>query len=147
MFGEIKVGLFAAPSQTRALLDQKVRSLDTIDDFWYNRLDEGGDWPRQIACADLYAEYLKVAAQIGVGRKRGQAEFGKRLVTLVPGLRKFRPAIEVAPGVTKQVWCYEVPPLHECRAAFDELLGQPVDWPSLPPAKRAQQAPPDDAPI
>lgn len=143
-----QVDLWHLP-QTRALLDQKVRSFDTIDDFWYNRLDDGSDWPRQITCAELYGEYIKAAAQIGVGRKRGQAEFGKRLAKLVPGLRRFRPAIEVAPGVTKQVWCYEIPPLDECRAAFDELLGQPVDWPALPPGEgeRAQQVPDDGVPI
>jgi hypothetical protein len=141
-----QVDLWHLP-QTQALLEQKVRSLDTIDDFWYNRLDDGSDWPKQIVCADLYAEYLKAAAQIGVGRKRGQAEFGERLAKLVPGLRKFRPAIEVAPGVTKQVWCYEMPPLDECRAAFDELLGQPIPWPALPPGEgeRAQYVALDDA--
>jgi hypothetical protein len=140
-----QVDLWHLP-QTQALLDQKVRSFDTIDDFWYNRLDDGNDWPERIVCDDLHAEYLKAAAQIGVGRKRGPAEFGKRLAKLVPGLRKTRPAIEVAPGVMKQRWCYEIPPLHECRAAFDELLGQPIPWPALPPGEgeRAQHMPLDD---
>lgn len=143
-----KVDLWRLP-QTQALLDQKVRSLDTIDDFWYNRLYAGDDWPMRIVCGDLYAEYLKAAAQIGVGRKRGQAEFGKRIAKLVPGLRRHRPVIEAAPGVTKQVWCYDIPPLHECRTAFDELLGQPVDWPALPPGggERAQDMPDDGVPM
>ena len=34
-----------------------------------------------------------------------------------------QPAIETEPGVTRRVWCYEMPLLDECRAAFDELLG------------------------
>lgn len=137
-----QVDLWHIP-QTHALLEQKIRSLDTIDDFWYNRLHEGGDWSKQIVCADLHAEYLKAT---GVGRKRGPAEFGKRLAKLVPGLHKFRPAIEVGPGLTKQAWCYEMPPLDECRAAFDELLGQRVDWPALPPGEgeRRQESPVDD---
>jgi len=130
-FDPTQVDLWHLP-QTQALLEQKVRSLDTIDDFWFNRLHEGGEWPKQIACDNLYAEYLKVASQIGVGRKRGPAEFGKRLTKLVPDLRRFRPAIEVDPGVTKRIWCYEMPSLDVCRAAFDVLLGQPVDWPALP---------------
>jgi hypothetical protein len=133
-FDLTQVDLWRLP-QTQALLDQKVRSLDAIDSFWFNRLHEGDDWPSRIVCADLYAEYLKAAAQIGIGRKRNQAEFGKRLAQLVPGLRKPRPAIEVAPGVMKQVWCYEMPPLDECRAAFDELLGQPFDWPAPSPGE------------
>jgi hypothetical protein len=121
-------------------LEQKVRSLDTIDDFWYNRLHDGDNWPDRVVCAELHAEYLKAATQIGVGRKRGPAEFGARLAKLVPGIRKNRPAIETEPGVTRRVWCYEMPSLHDCRAAFDELLGQPVDWPALSPGEgeRAQ---------
>jgi hypothetical protein len=124
--------------QTQALLEQKIRSLDTIDDFWFNRLHEGGEWPSRIVCDHLYSEYLKA---IGVGRKRGTAEFGKRLAKLVPDLRKIRPAMETEPGVMKRVWCYELPSLDECRAAFDDLLGQPVPWPALPPGEgeRAQQ--------
>ena len=31
--------------QTKALLDQKLRSLDPIDDFWFNRLWEGSLMP------------------------------------------------------------------------------------------------------
>jgi hypothetical protein len=134
-----QVDLWHLP-QTQALLEQKVRSLDTIDDFWFNRLHEGDEWPTQIVCDHLHEEYLKSASQIGVGRKRGKAEFGKRLAKLAPALRKFRPVIEVEPGVTKRVWCYEMPSLDECRASFDELLGQPVDWPALSPGEgeRAQ---------
>jgi hypothetical protein len=140
-----QVDLWHAP-QTRALLEQKLRSFDTIDDFWFNRLHEGDNWPNRIICADLHADYLKSATQIGVGRKRGPAEFGARLTKLVPGLRKIRPAIETEPGVTRRVWCYEMPSLDDCRAAFDELLGQPVDWPALSPGEgeRAQHGRPDD---
>jgi hypothetical protein len=143
-----QVDLWHLP-QTQALLDQKVRSLDTIDDFWYNRLYEGDDWPKIIVCDELYDQYLKASSRIGIGRKRGSAEFGKRLAQLVPGLRKPRPSIEVAPGVMRQRWCYEIPPLHECRAAFDELLGQPIVWPALSPGEgeRAQHPPLDDEPI
>ncbi|TYO60787.1 hypothetical protein FXV83_41960 [Bradyrhizobium hipponense] len=143
-----QVDLWHLP-QTQALLEQKIRSLDTIDDFWFNRLHEGGEWPQQIACDLLYAEYLKAASQVGVGRKRGAAEFGKRLAKLVPDLRRFRPAIEVDPGVVKRVWSYDMPSLDECRAAFDDLLGQPVDWPALPPERgeRAQPEADDFAPM
>lgn len=131
--------------QTPALLEQKIRSLDSIDDWWFNRLHEGSEWPDRIVCDDLYSGYLKA---IGVGRKRGPAEFGKRLAKLVPDLRKIRPAMEVEPGVMKRVWCYEMPSLSECRATFDELLGQPVSWPALPSGEgeRAQHSGSDDVP-
>ncbi|UGA44082.1 DUF5906 domain-containing protein [Bradyrhizobium quebecense] len=130
--------------QTPALLEQKIRSLDSIDDWWFNRLHEAGDWHTQIEIDDIYKEYLD---SIGVGRKRGKAEFGKRLTKLVPNLRKVRPTMEVAPGVMDRVRCYELPSLDECRAAFDDLLGQPVPWPPFLPreGERAKQsADPDD---
>lgn len=144
-FDLTKVDLWRLP-QTKALLEQKIRSLDTVDDFWFNLLHEGDNWRDRVVCADLHAEYVKAAAQVGVARKRSPAEFGARLAKLVPGIRKNRPAIEMEPGVTRRVWCYEMPSLHDCRAAFDELLGQPVDWPALSPGegKRAQYGPSDD---
>jgi hypothetical protein len=144
-FDLTQVDLWRLP-QTKGLLEQKIRSLDTIDDWWFNRLHEGNDWPERIPCDHLYADYLKGASQLGVGRKRGSAEFGKRLAQLVPDLRRNRPTIEVDPGVVKRVWCYSMPSLDACRAAFDELLGQPVDWPALSSERggRAQQSESDD---
>jgi hypothetical protein len=59
-----QVDLWHLP-QTEALLDQKVRSLDPIDDFWYNRLYEGDDWPNIIMCEELYDQYLKASSRIG----------------------------------------------------------------------------------
>jgi hypothetical protein len=138
--------------QTQALLDQKVRSLDPIDDFWYNRLWEGtllhGDsaWRERVVKADLYAEYLKDSTRIGIGRKRNNADFGKRLIKLVPGIRESRPAVETEQGIVKRLWSYDLPSLRDCRAAFDETLGQPIDWPALSPGEgeRAQYDPADE---
>lgn len=134
------VDLWSLP-KTEALLDQKIQSLDSIDGFWYNRLYEGGEWPERIVCDHLYNDYLKASAQIGVGRKRGSAEFGKRLMRLVPGIEKQRPAMETDPGVTRRVYCYEMPSLDKCRAAFDDVLGQPVAWPALSPGEGERSAP------
>jgi hypothetical protein len=133
-----QVDLWHLP-QTKALLEQKIRSLDTVDAFWFDRLHEADKWPQVVTCDKLHDEYLKAATQVGAGRKRGRAEFGKRLKELVPGLRKPRPTMEVAPGVTDRVWCYEFPSLHDCRTAFDELIGQPVDWPA-PSQERGERA-------
>jgi hypothetical protein len=126
--------------QTHALLEQKIRSLEPIDDFWYNRLLDGGDWKSSVVCSEFYAEYLKHCAQIGIGRKRSQAEFGARLAKLIPDLRKSRPALEVEPGVVRRTWCYEIPSLDECRRAFDEIVGQHVSWPALPPGEGERTA-------
>lgn len=142
--------------QTKALLDQKLRSLDPIDDFVFNRLWAGswlhGDdaWRGTVVRDDLYAEYLKDASRMGIGRKRSSADFGKRLKKLIPGIGDIRPSVEREPGVVKRTWCYSMPSLDECRTAFDKCVGQPIDWPALPPGEgeRAQHASwDDDAPV
>lgn len=130
-----KVDLWTIP-KTRALLDQKIRSFDPVDGFWYNCLLDGAllagdsDWSERVVSSALHNEYIKASAQMGIGRKRSPAEFGARLHKLVPNLRKVRISAEVAPGVAGRPWCYEIPPLTECRAAFDAILGQTVDWPA-----------------
>jgi hypothetical protein len=136
------VDLWQIP-QTKALLDQKIRSFEPIEDFWYNRLIDGGDWPSRIVCADMYADYLKHCAQVGVGRKRSPAEFGVRIAKLIPDLRKVRPVVETEPGVTRRTWCYEIPSLCDCRHAFDEMIGQSVPWPALPSGEGEREQWPD----
>jgi Family of unknown function (DUF5906) len=137
------VDLWQIP-KTRALLEQKLRSFDPIDDFWYNRLHDCEHWPSRVICADLHAEYLKASTQIGIGRKRGPAEFGARIAKLAPGIRKTRPTIEMEPGVMRRVWCYDMPSLNECRAAFEELLSQVIDWPALSPGEGERGEKPAD---
>ncbi|WP_445493363.1 primase-helicase family protein [Rhodopseudomonas sp. RCAM05734] len=90
-FDLASVNLWKIP-QTKALLDQKLQSLDSINDFWFNRLHDGllvsedDSWREQVIKADFYSAYLKDSARIGIGRKRGEAEFWKRMLKLAPGL-------------------------------------------------------------
>jgi Family of unknown function (DUF5906) len=135
--------IFRIP-QTKALLDQKLRSLDPIDDFWFNRLwagtllqgDEG--WGCRVVRDDLYGEYLKDAARMGIGRKRSSADFGKRLRKLAPSVADSRPAIE-REGIVKRLYCYDIPSLLECRQAFEKIMGQLIDWPPLPPGESERE--------
>ncbi len=145
------VDLWRVP-RTNALLDQKLRSLDPIDDFWFNRLNDGAQtsdhdgWRDRVAASDLYAEYIKATSTIGIGRKRSPAEFGMRLHKLVPGLQKNRPQRETSPGAMGRVWTYQMPSLTDCRSAFDRMLGQAVDWPALSPeeGERGTKSPADE---
>lgn len=119
--------------RTKALLEQKVRSLDPLDSWWLTRLMDGSptrkmsEWQEMVTIEALYADYLHTADDIGVGRKRDRATFGARLFKLAPGLRKRR-----APRIESEVrpWCYELPPLDGCRASFETLFGQYIDWPA-----------------
>jgi hypothetical protein len=121
---------------TMALFEQKVRSFDSIESWWFGRLSEGAPtrafdgWPATIATQALFDDYVRTSDIVGVGRKRDQTSFGMKLAKLVPSLERTRPRIEIEPGSTKRVWLYSLPPLDCCRAAFEELVAQEVVWPA-----------------
>jgi hypothetical protein len=122
-----------------------LRSLDQIDDFWFNRLWEGTllhtspDWRATVPKAAFYEEYVKHVARLGISRKRSQVDFGRRLNQLAPGLRDARPVIANENGVAERVWCYNIPALDACRAAFEDLLNQSVDWPPPPEGESSER--------
>ena len=123
--------------RTRALLEQKLRSLDPIENWFFNRLwsgmitSETPGWAATITCAVLHADYIRAASLSGIGRKRSDAEFGLKLAKLLPELKHIRPREADSNGVTRRVWKYEMPSLDDCRSAFDDLVGQSVDWPAM----------------
>lgn len=120
--------------RTAALLEQKMRSLDSIDSWWMERCAAGattvkGDtWQRVIPVETLHDDYLLQADKVGVRRKSEQTAFGIRMNKLVPGLTKTRIHIEVSPAVMRRAWCYQLPPLEVCRAALVDDMGQEIDW-------------------
>lgn len=124
--------------KTAALLDQKMRSFDPLESWWFNRLIAGaqtrglGTWQPEVACNLLYDDYLKFCDGIGAGRKRDPATFGRRLTKHVPGLAKARPRRALADGQQLRIQCYIFPDLAACREAFDRIVGQPCEWPVLP---------------
>ncbi len=116
---------------TEALLEQKVRSLDSVDAWWLQRLIEGsptrgGDmWPHSIPVDALSDDYIACSDRIGIKRRAMDSELGTKLHKLMPSLTKSRPYD--ADG--KRRWCYVLPPLHEARASFDAAMSQAISWP------------------
>lgn len=149
-----KVNLRQIP-RTAALLEQKIRSFDQIEQWWYNRLFDGNilrnveGWPAQVAKQAVFADYLHAANEAGISRKRSAADLGMKLAKLVPGLRDCRPRISADDGAATRQWCYVVPPLDECRTAFEALLGQALPWPaaSLAGESEREKAPDDVVPL
>jgi hypothetical protein len=119
--------------RTAALLEQKIRSFDPLDVWWYNRLQDGtatrgaSEWQTLVTTEGLFSDYLKSAEEMGVGRKRDRATFGSRLLKIVPAITKTRPRSE---GEDRRPWYYRLPSLADCRQAFEDMVGQPVDWPA-----------------
>lgn len=128
-----KVNLRQIP-KTEALLEQKMRSLDTVESWWNERLRDGTtkrggtEWVQQVSIDAMFNDYVAVSDKIGVKRKADKVSFGMKLGKLVPGLATSRPWMTNEHNVRERTRCYVLPSLAQCRAAFDELLGQAIAW-------------------
>ncbi len=120
--------------RTQALLDQKLRSLDSVDSYWFGRLWEGTsttdntEWLLQLPTSALYQDYVKVATQIGERRRQTSSQFGERIIRL--GARKIRPANTTQEGSAYRPYHYYLPALSEARRVFERLVNQSIKWPS-----------------
>jgi hypothetical protein len=120
--------------RTEGLLEQKFRSLDTVESWWLERLFDGVAlrgaevWPREIQVDKLFDDYLASAEKIGVKRKSEKVVFGIKMAKLVPGAAKVRRFVEESPSAVSRPWHYQLPPLAECRAVFESAVGQPITW-------------------
>jgi len=119
---------------TEALLEQKLRSLDSVDAWWLQRLMEGApvkgaaEWPGSVAKEALHDDYVAYADRIGVKRRSTESEMGMKLRRLIPDLSEYRPYDE---AVSRRRRHYVLPPLIDAREAFSRALSQPMDWPDV----------------
>jgi hypothetical protein len=131
-FDLASVNLRSVP-KTAALFDQKVASLNTEQSWWVDVLHRGQlPWGTGFAngCSKdlLFDRYIDHANKRGVRRRSIQTQIGMFLSKMVPGLRA-----RVAPyrgynGVEMQGGIYEFPSLEICRASFEALVGQKIEW-------------------
>lgn len=124
--------------RTDALLEQKIRSLSSVESWWFGRLMSGtttgkcDDWLAEIPKAWLADDYIATADRIGIKRKSADTELGMKLQKLVPGLRAERKWTDESPSSARRIWHWLMPSLDDCRDAFEALLQQPVPWPPEP---------------
>jgi Family of unknown function (DUF5906) len=131
--------------RTEALLEQKIRSLDSVESWWYGRLRSGAvtghspDWNIEVACSALFNDYIATAEKIGVRRKQEETVFGIKLGRLLPNVERKKRSTEVfgedGRSSLKRAWCYLLPDLSSARAHFAAIVNQHVEWPAddLPP--------------
>ncbi|MGD0024503.1 MAG: primase-helicase family protein [Xanthobacteraceae bacterium] len=128
-----RIDLRNAP-RTDALLEQKIRSLNSVESWWFGRLSAGTTtrhetgWQEQVPIAALFDDYIATAEKIGVKRKQEETVFGMTLAKLMPGLPRAKRRAEVNDAHGKRVWCYLLPPLNEARENFANAVGQNVVW-------------------
>ena len=119
------------------MLEQKIRSLDSVESWWFERLIDGAatrnstEWLRVIPKALLVDDYIAASDRLGIKRKAAETEVGMTLGKLIPGMETRRLPWEDSPSVTTRKWCWLLPSLEDCRTAFEEALQQPVDWPEI----------------
>jgi hypothetical protein len=120
-----KVDLRSVP-KTKALLEQKLHSLDGEQAWWFGVLMNGElprAWnePRCCPTQAVFNHYLEQTDRTGIRRKRIETLVGTFLNKSVPGLRRREKRGDGS--------IYEFPPLAECRRAFETLIQQEIDWP------------------
>ena len=132
---------------TEALLDQKLKSADSVEQWWYQCLDHGevkpgNDWPVWLATRAMHKQYRVFCEQFNTRRPVEERSFMKTLKRLCPGFvrrrlgtREIQPVEDGVDGhgvpdaqPQRRPWGYQFPTLQDARTWFDQAYGQPVDW-------------------
>lgn len=127
--------------QTSALREQKMRSLDPLHAWWYEKLERGyvfddddDGWPENVPVDTLKSDFHEhVRAQ---SKRTGTTTFAMNrflervLARKVSTVQLAATTVRVngEPVPKKKPYAYELPSLSECRAAWDKLLGMESTW-------------------
>jgi len=116
--------------KTGALRDQKLESLDSIDQWLRVVLDAGRlsdfeeGWPGGFTSkVSVYESYQRVAQDVGISRRSVEMDVMGRLKKVFGDLREGRRRVE---GDRARV--IRLPPLEEARGAFEEHVGAELEW-------------------
>ncbi len=138
--------------QTRALMEQKLESLAATDSWWFDCLARGSikvggeTWETEISMDDIVVSYGKAMDAMNVRFRALRTKLGMALHRrLCPGVvaRRLTVARWEADAyggghtVTRRPHGFVLPPLAECRTAFEALLGGEVPWNELGPDTEA----------
>ena len=132
--------------QTNALASQKLKSLDPLETWWHDCLDEGSIgfcddegrllglnklfigsvgsvcWPRFAATKCLYDAYTVHSKSMGRRYPLPSSEFGKQFSRLAK-VSRTRPNVHGS-----RVTGYELAPLNDARQNFCDFLGHKLVW-------------------
>lgn len=122
--------------QTKALMDQKIQSMDDVERWWYSRLVDGfmtfanGDWDTShvVAIKSLMrADYAEYARDQKMYRPADEIAFGMRLAKLVTLKTVLVRPTDTDYGVKTskdgRASAYQIPTLAECRRRMSEKFG------------------------
>lgn len=108
------------PPQTRWLIEQKVQSLQSLQEWWRTKLIEesmvNDIWPEQLACEVVYADYLGHAKARGDRHPRSPETLGKLMSAM--GVERRQMYLDDQ-GVTRRPYAYFFPHVYELRLTFE----------------------------
>jgi len=119
------------PPKTKALVDQKLLSLEPVPQWWFERLQTGkfteeafeGNW-EVVSTSTVHESYLQSQKEVGRTHRGSQTELGMRLRSVLPSGFPKRFKQKRADGQpSAAVSFYRFPSLDECRAHFARLVG------------------------
>ncbi len=130
---------------TEALHEQKLLSLNTEEEWWYQKLADGrilqdGDtWPVEVMADVLTDDYIEYTRRFNVSRRGNQTALGRFLNKVCPGLgsTQRRAQIEVPSGDgftrkrTMRVRFWMLPTLAQARTDWERLFGE-EKWDPIP---------------
>lgn len=129
--------------KTKALFDQKIASLNSMERFIYELLLEGSncagvdgvDWSREVPKGVLYQSYLTKASEIGERRRGDQIKLSNTLKAILD-IDEDRISIR---GRRERVWIFSA--LDICRKQFAKYMESDIDWPEIKDFKAVDQMP------
>lgn len=120
--------------KTEALRDQKIESLDSMDQWLLSVLVSGQfnqyqeSWEKRVLTSDVYDSYLDSARTLGIPRKSAEIQVTTRLKKILGGRYRTSRTTETIDGrrVTRRYLA--LPALPRLRALFEEYLQSPIEW-------------------
>lgn len=136
---------------TEALLDQKVHSMTSNEEWWFRKLSDGvlapmhTGWESPITKDALIDDYLTYAQRLGQGKRASSTALSKFLERCVPGLHSFhathRGRDDNGDPVIGRALFWQFPSLDACREEFGKKCGGPFNWPGIEVRDKAAAAP------
>ena len=116
------------PPVTDALIEQKLKSMNSVYKFWFELLVKGqlqsehNCWDDSISVDALYQEYSEWCRQKNIRNAAERREFGRAISKVCPDRERLRT------GTDTREYTYEFPELDKCRELFEDFIGSKITW-------------------
>lgn len=134
--------------KTEALQDQKLHSLDPLEEWWYQKLykglllEEHMHWTGEVPSSDLVRSYVEYTKSFNIVRRGNETAIGRFFRKICPKgyPRRERKMVTMSVDrgdgfgpttMQKRIYHHMFPTLLECRDMWVATFG-PVDWPPEP---------------